>query len=97
AVERRVLEDEADVPADLVALRRDVVAGDARVTARRAHQRAEHADRRGLPRTVGTEEAERLPRRHVEVDAADGLDLAVALDEAANRDRRRARGRSRRA
>ena len=60
AVERRVLEDEADVAPHVVAFAHDVVPGDVRRAAARPHERAEHADRRRLARPVGPEEAERL-------------------------------------
>jgi hypothetical protein len=91
AVERRVLEDEADVPAHLVALGRDVVAGDGGAAAGRPHEGAQHADRRRLAGPIGPEEAERLPRGDVEVDAADRLDVAVALHEPAHAHGRRPR------
>ena len=59
----------------------------------RSQQRAQHLDRRRLAGAVRAEEAERLAARDVEVDAAHRLDVAEALDEAADRDRRaRSRG-----
>ena len=78
-VERRVLEDEADVAPHRVALAVDVEAGDDRRAAGRRDERAEHRDRRRLAGAVGAEEAEDLTRRDLEVDPAHGLDLAVAL------------------
>src|SRR3954453_10460928 len=80
-VERGILEDEPDVAPDLVALVRDVVAGDARAAARRARERAEHVDRRRLARSVGPEEAEHLPPRHLEAHAAHRLDVPEGLHE----------------
>ena len=88
-VERRVLEHQADVAADRVPLRGHIVARDPGGPARGAGQRAEDLDGRRLPRAVRAEEAERLPGGHLEVDAADGLDLAVVLGQAGDRDRRR--------
>jgi hypothetical protein len=60
AVERRVLEDQADVAPHLVAFCVDVVAGDRGRAAARAHERAQHVDRRRLAGAVGAEEAEDL-------------------------------------
>ena len=50
AVERRLLEDEPDVAADVVALGDDVVARHARAAAGRLRERAEHVDRGRLAR-----------------------------------------------
>jgi hypothetical protein len=87
AVERRVLEDEADVAPDVVALAHDVVAGDARAARRRLGQRAQHVDGGRLPGAVGPEEAEDLPGRHLEADTAHGLDLAKGLAQVVDLDR----------
>ena len=81
AVERRVLEHEADVPADGVALADDVEAAHAGGTGRGPGERAQHVDRRALAGAVGAEEAEDLAASDGERDTADGLDLAVGLDE----------------
>jgi hypothetical protein len=86
AVERGVLEDQADVPAHVVALGDDVEAADARGAGRGQRQGAEHVDRRALAGAVGAEEAEDLARRDGERHAADGLDLAVGLDEGVDLD-----------
>jgi hypothetical protein len=86
AVERRVLEDEADVAAHLVAFGDDVVPRHPRGPGGGPHERAEHVDRRRLARPVGPEEAEGLPRADLELDAAYRLDLAVALYEAVDAD-----------
>ena len=51
-VERRVLEDDADPPADLAGRRRDVQPGQARAPRRRLQQRAQDLDRRGLAGAV---------------------------------------------
>ena len=79
AVERRVLEDEADVAADVVALAHDVVAGDARAARGRARERAEHVDRRRLAGAVGAEEPEDLAGGDLEAHAAHRLDLVEGL------------------
>ena len=79
AVERRVLEDQADVAADVVARGRDVVAGDGRGARGGLGQRAEHVDRRRLPGAVRAEEAEDLAGLDGERDAADGLDVPERL------------------
>ena len=60
AVERRVLEHEADVPADVVALADDVEAAHPGGAGGGPRQRAEHVDRRALAGAVGAEEAEDL-------------------------------------
>ena len=85
-VQRGVLEDQADVAAHVVALRDDVEAADARRAGRRLGQRAEHVDRRALAGAVGAEEAEDLARRDGERNAADGVDVAVGLDEVVDLD-----------
>src|SRR5256884_7046012 len=51
-------------------------------------QRAQHADRRRFPGAVRAEESEDLTGHDCEVDAANRLDLAVALDQLLGRDRR---------
>ena len=84
AVEGGVLEHQADVAAHLVAFADDVVAGHEGRAPGGAHERAEHVDRGRLACSVGAEEAERLPRLHGEVDAADGFDLAVLLGQPAH-------------
>jgi hypothetical protein len=81
AVERRVLEHEADVPADGVALAGDVEAVHAGGAGGGPGERAEHVDRRALAGAVGAEEAEDLAAGDGERHTADGLDLAVGLDE----------------
>jgi len=81
AVERRVLEHQADVPADLVALTGDVEAAHAGGAGGGPRERAEHVDRRALAGAVRAEEAEDLAASDREGHATDGLDLAVGLDE----------------
>ena len=89
-VERRVLEDQADAAADVVPLGAHVVAGDPGAAGGRPGQRAQDLDRGGLARAVGAEEAEGLARLDPEVDAADGLDVAVPLLQAGDLDGGRA-------
>ena len=52
----------------------------------------EHLDGRGLPGAVGAEEGEDPAARHLEVDAADGLDVAVRDAQPADADGRRGLG-----
>ena len=85
-VQRRVLEDQADVAAHVVAPADDVEAADARDPGRGLGQRAEHVDRGALAGAVRAEEAEDLARRDGERDAADRVDLAVGLDEVVDLD-----------
>ena len=87
AVERRVLEDQADVATHVVALVDHVVAGHAGRARGGLDQRAQHVDRGGLAGAVGAEEAEHFAGGHLELDAADRLDLIVVLDQAADLDR----------
>ena len=89
AVERRVLEDEADVAADVVALaRRRRGRRRARCPPVGSRERAEHVDRRRLAGAVGPEEAEDLAGGDLEADAAHGLDLAEGLAQVVDLDRR---------
>jgi hypothetical protein len=87
AVERRVLEDEADVAADVVSLAHDVVAGDARAARGGAREGAEHVDGRRLAGAVGSEEPEDLAGGDLEAHAPHGLDLAEGLLEVGDLDR----------
>jgi hypothetical protein len=88
-VKGRLLEDQADVTADLVPLAGDVEAGHRGRAGGRVGQGAEDLDGGRLAGAVGAEEAEGLPRPHVQVDAGNGLDLLVALDQSPDGDRRR--------
>src|ERR1035441_5601471 len=85
AVERRVLEDQADVAPDLVAFAHHVVTGHLGRAATWSHERAEHVDGRRLASPVGTQEAEDLTGANLEIDAPHRLDLIVALDQAVDR------------
>ena len=88
-VECRVLEDQPDIAPHGVALGVHVEAGDGGAAAGRLDQRAEHRDGGRLAGPVWAQEAEDLAGRDLEVDPAHGLDLAVALGEAAHGDGRR--------
>ena len=81
AVDGRVLAGEADVVADGIGVARDVDAEHLGVTAGRVRARREDADGRGLAGTVRAEQTEDRSRRDLEVDAAEGLDVAEALLE----------------
>ncbi len=81
AIERLVLEHEADVPADVVACGGDVEAAHAGGAGGGSRERAEHVDRRALAGAVGAEETEDLAAGDAERNAADGLDLSVRLGE----------------
>src|SRR6202012_5781996 len=87
AVEGLVLEDEADVAAHVVAGGGDVEARDLGPSPARLGQRPEHVDLRRLARPVGAEEAEDLAGPDLEVDAADGLEVAEAFAEVFDGDR----------
>src|SRR5581483_1596718 len=87
-VEGGVLEHETDLTTDLVSLANDVEAGDPRHARARAHEGAQHGDRRRLAGTVRTQESVRLARRHREVHAAYGLEVPEAHGEVDGLDRR---------
>ena len=70
------LGDIADPPPDLARVRTKVDAGDGRRTGGRTEQGGEHAQRRGLARTVGSEQTDDLPGADLEVDALHGSDGA---------------------
>src|SRR5690606_4175653 len=90
-VERRVLEHEADVAADLRPLAHDVVAGDPRLATRRGDEGAEDLDGGRLAGPVRAEEAEGLAGLDGEVDAVDRGQRPVGLAEAPDLHRRRTR------
>ncbi len=66
----------------------DVVPVDAQRAAVGLDQRGDHADERGLPRTVGPEDRHRLARRQGEAQSGERLDLAELLGEAVGLDER---------
>ena len=87
-VDADLLHREADPPAHLPRLPRDVVAGHGRPAGRRPDQRPEHAHRRRLAGAVGAEDAEHLARAHAERDAAHRVGaVRVALGERLDDDR----------
>ena len=53
----------------------------------RAKHGREHTDRRRLPRSVGAEQAEHLPARHLQVDAAERHNGAKSLAQPLDDDR----------
>src|SRR4029453_2866575 len=87
-VQGRLLEDQADVAPDLVALPGHVEAGHPGRPGGGVGQGAEDLDGGRLPGPVGPEEPEGLPRPHVQVDAGHRLDLLEALDQSSDGDRR---------
>ncbi len=77
-VEAGLLQRDADLAASAVRVARDVDAGDLGAAGGDRQQRREHAHGRRLAGPVGPEEAEDLAGGDLEVDAADGLDRALA-------------------
>ena len=75
--------DVPDAAPQLSRLRRQVVPGDGGGPRARLEQRGEHSQRGRLAGAVGPEEADDLAGPDVEVDAAHGVDRAVARLEAA--------------
>src|SRR6516162_1776623 len=85
-VERRVLEYQANVAPDGVAVGGGVVASHHGSSGSCVRERAEDFDGGGLAGPVRAKEAEGLSPADREVDAANGLDVAIALDQAGDRD-----------
>src|SRR5947209_4043731 len=79
AVEGRVLEDEADLPADVVPLGHHVVPRHLGTAGCGAQQGAQHVDGGGFAGTGRPQEAERLARVDLDVHPSDGVDVAEAL------------------
>ena len=92
AVERRVLEDQADARANRALILANIETGDLRDSRGGSDQRAKDADGRRLAGAVRAQETEDLAGMDVKVDASHGLDLAVGLDEVTNADHRLAHG-----
>ena len=86
-VDARVLRHVADRAAHGVRLTTDVVAGDRGRALVRVRERDEHAHGRRLAGTVRAEQPEDLAFAHVERDAVECLDLAVALAQLLDDDR----------
>src|SRR5260370_5460664 len=84
-VQGGVLEHQADVAAHGVAFLCDIVACHPGGTRGGIRQGAQDLDRGGLAGAVRAEKPERLPGFDFEVDAADGIDLAVLLGQRADR------------
>jgi hypothetical protein len=76
-VERRLLERRADVAAHVGAVGGDVEAGDGGAPGGGRQQRREHVHGGRLARAVGPEEAVDLAGGDLEVDAVDGVDVAL--------------------
>src|SRR6202050_5413380 len=87
-VQGGLLEHQADVAAHGVPLGDHVVSCHPGGARRGLGQGAQDLDGGGLACAVRPEKAERLAGRDLEIDAADGLDLAVALGQLADRDSR---------
>ena len=91
-VERLLLRGDTEVGTDLRAVRDRVEPEDAQKPARWRRDAADHPHRRGLPRSVRTQEPECFAALDVEVDAVHGDEAAEALDEAAGMDQRQRLG-----
>ncbi len=85
--ELRLLEDDADALAELRAWILRVVPEHRHLACRPSAVALENLDRRRLAGAVRAEQAEHLALVDVEVDPADGFEIAVGLVEAANGDR----------
>ena len=87
-VEGVLLRDDAEPAADRRAVGGRVQAEDAQLAGGGRGDAADHPHGRGLARAVGAEEAERLARRDVDVDAVDRGEVAEPLDQPAGADQR---------
>jgi hypothetical protein len=92
-IERRRLETHPDPRLERIRVAADVDPEDADFAAIGLAQSLEDLDGRGLARPVRPEESEDLALRDVEVDAVDGLHVAVSLGEATDADDGFGRGR----
>src|SRR6266566_6245717 len=79
-VETRVLEHDAELPADFGLVRGGIQAIELEGAARRVQERGEHLDSGGLAGAVGPEEREDFTRAHVKGDVVDGDDVSKRLD-----------------
>ena len=73
-VDRGELARESDDASDLAGLLHDVEAVHRGAARRGCEDRREDADHRRLARTVGSEESEDLPGRHLQRDAVEGTE-----------------------
>src|SRR2546428_360123 len=87
AVQRRLLEDEADAATGLEVIAYDVVSGDTRRAPSGTQQRGEQMDGGRLAGAVGPEEPEELALPHLEVEVVERADRAEVFAEAAGFDR----------
>ena len=81
-VDGRVLARQADPLPEARGLAKDVDSGDARAPLVGLEERGQDPDGGRLAGAVRAEQPEDGPSRHVQVDTAEGLDVAVALAEA---------------
>ena len=88
AVEAGILEHDAEPLADVHGMRGDVESVELERARRRAQERREHLDGRGLPRPVRAQEREELPGPDVEGDVIDRGDLPERLDDVLDADDR---------
>ena len=75
-VDRRILERNPDPSPDLGLLGCDVVPSHGRCATGRCQQGHQHANRRGLPGSVGAKKPEDLPSTDIEVDTGDSGQVA---------------------
>ena len=87
-VEREFLAHVADVRLDPLGLAANVKTADRAAAAGRRQDAAEHADRRRLAGTVGSQKTKDLSFRHVEADAIDRHEAAETPLQVVDRDRR---------
>jgi len=84
-VENRLVRQIADVAHDLGSLRKAVVVENPRGSGGRFEDAHQHADRRRLARTVGSEQREPLPPPDFEIDLRNRGEVPIVLGEALQR------------
>ncbi len=88
-MERGSLDQRTDLGQYLPSVAGHAPAENLDATGARAHQAEQHADSRGLARTVGAEEPEPVTGRHLEVEAVHHGPAPVAFGQAVRVDRER--------
>ena len=82
------LGNDADGSPDRIGFAGDVMAGDDCLPAGDGQQRGHHADECALAGAIWPQQAEDLPFGNLEVDAGDGFEITVTLDNVVDNNRR---------
>ena len=87
-VERKFLRHVADAPLDLFRVQADVEASHHGAPGRGSHQAAQHANGGGFPGAIGPQKTEDLTRLHVQIQVRHRGEIAEALGQLLDVDRR---------